>query len=123
VQVVRVGEHYFPAARFPGFLNAYREDISTTRVLKRFWVDDYTRKVTRFVAALPSEDDARYLRQPRHTPVLAVDSIDGNLERTPITLHETRFAGDRVQFVPADEGWPEGSMWCGAVSIAKLLEL
>jgi GntR family transcriptional regulator, phosphonate transport system regulatory protein len=99
---ISVGQHYFPAARFPGFLDAYREEMSTTRVLKRFGIDDYKRKITRVVATLPSEDDAKHLRQPRHTPVLALESIDVDLDGTPITLHETRFAGDRVQFVLAD---------------------
>jgi GntR family transcriptional regulator, phosphonate transport system regulatory protein len=88
-----------PADRFPGFLDAYREEMSTTRAFKRYGIDDYKRKVTRIVASLPSEDDALHLRQPRLTPVLAVDSIDVDLEGIPITLHETRFAGDRVQFV------------------------
>ena len=96
---ISVGQHYFPAARFPGFLDAYRREMSTTRVLKGYGIDDYKRKVTRILAALSSEDDALHLRLPRLTPVLAVDSIDVDLEGTPITLHETRFAGDRVQFV------------------------
>ena len=64
-----------------------------------YGIDDYKRKVTRIVAALPSEEDALHLRQTRQTPVLAVDSIDVDLAGTPITLHENRFAGDRVQFV------------------------
>ena len=96
---ISVGQHYFPAARFPGFLDAYRREMSTTRVLKGYGIDDYKRKVTRILAALSSEDDALHLRQPRLTPVLAVDSIDVDLEGIPITLHETRFAGDRVQFL------------------------
>jgi GntR family phosphonate transport system transcriptional regulator len=96
---ISVGQHYFPGARFPGFLDAYRREMSTTRVLKGYGIDDYKRKVTRILAALSSEDDALHLRLPRLTPVLAVDSIDVDLEGTPITLHETRFAGDRVQFV------------------------
>jgi GntR family transcriptional regulator, phosphonate transport system regulatory protein len=96
---ISVGQHYFPAVRFPGFLDAYRREMSITRVLKGYGIDDYKRKVTRILAALSSEDDALHLRQPRLTPVLAVDSIDVDLEGTPVTLHETRFAGDRVQFV------------------------
>jgi GntR family phosphonate transport system transcriptional regulator len=96
---ISLGQHYFPAVRFPGFLDAYREHMSVTRAFRRYGIDDYRRKTTRIVAALPSEDDARYLRQPRSTPVLAVDSIDVDLEGRPITLHENRFAGDRVQFV------------------------
>lgn len=96
---ISIGQHYLPAARFPGFLEAYRKEMSTTRVFKDYGIDDYKRKVTRIVATLPSEEDATHLRQSRQTPVLAVDSIDVDLEGTPITLHENRFAGDRVQFV------------------------
>jgi GntR family transcriptional regulator, phosphonate transport system regulatory protein len=99
---ISVGQHYFPAVRFPGFLDAYREEMSVTRVFKRFGIEDYKRKVTRIVAALPSEDDAKHLQQPRHTPVLAIVSIDVDLDATPITLHESSFAGDRVQFVLAE---------------------
>jgi GntR family phosphonate transport system transcriptional regulator len=101
---ISVGRHYFPAARLPGFLDAYREEMSVTRALKRFGINDYRRKVSRIVATLPSEEDAAHLRQPRFTPVLAVESIDVDLAGAPVTLHETCFAGDRVQFVVADKG-------------------
>jgi GntR family phosphonate transport system transcriptional regulator len=96
---ISIGQHYLPASRFPGFLEAYRQEMSTTRVFKSYGIDDYRRKVTRIVAALPSAEDALHLRQSRLTPVLAVESLDVDLEGTPITLHENRFAGDRVQFV------------------------
>jgi len=65
----------------------------------RYGIDDYKRKVTRIVAALPSEDDAQHLQQSRHTPVLALETIDVDLSGRPIALHENRFAGERVQFV------------------------
>jgi GntR family phosphonate transport system transcriptional regulator len=100
---VSIGQHYFPAARFPGFLDAYRTDMSTSRVFKRYGLDDYRRKSTRVIAALPSEADARLLKQARHAPVLAVESIDTDLEGRPITFHETRFSGERVQFVLGEE--------------------
>ena len=74
--------------------------MSTTRVFKRYGIDDYKRKVTRIVThSLPSEDGRSAPCATRLTPVLAVESIDVDLEGTPITLHENRFAGDRVQCV------------------------
>jgi GntR family phosphonate transport system transcriptional regulator len=96
---ISVGEHYLPALRFPGFLDAYRAEMSVTRALRRYGLDDYKRKITRIVATLPSADDCRHLRVSRATPVLSVASIDVDPAGRPITLHETRFAGDRVQFV------------------------
>jgi GntR family phosphonate transport system transcriptional regulator len=53
-------------------------------------------------AAIPGEEDALHLHQTRLTPVLAVDGIDLDLEGMPITLHENRFAGDRVQFLSGE---------------------
>ena len=96
---ISVGEHYFPALRFPGFLDAYRAEMSVTRVLRRYGLEDYSRKVTRIVATLPSADDCRHLGLSRATPVLSIHSIDVDPAGRPITLHETRFAGDRVQLV------------------------
>jgi GntR family transcriptional regulator, phosphonate transport system regulatory protein len=77
----------------------YRAEMSVTRALRRYGLDDDKRKITRIVAALPSADDCRHLRVSRATPVLSVASIDVDPAGRPITLHETRFAGDRVQFV------------------------
>ena len=36
---------------------------------------------------------------PAMTPILAVESVDIDRDRRPIVYHETRFAGERVQFV------------------------
>jgi GntR family phosphonate transport system transcriptional regulator len=96
---ISVGEHYFPAARFPGFLDAYRTEMSVTRAFRRYGLEDYARKTTRIVAVMPSADDCRHLRLSRATPVLAVASFDVDPAGRPITLHETRVAGDRVLFV------------------------
>jgi GntR family phosphonate transport system transcriptional regulator len=96
---ISVGETYLSARRFPGFDALYRDTMSTTKALLHFGVAHYTREVTRVTARNPSQDDARNLRQPATTPVLAVESIDVDADKRPIVYHETRFAAERVQFV------------------------
>lgn len=96
---IAVGETYLPAARFPGFGARYRETLSTTKALAHYGVTDYRRDVTRIVARNPLPDDVLHLRQSAATPVLAVESLDVDADNRPIVYHETRFAGERVQFV------------------------
>lgn len=96
---ISVGETYLSARRFPGFGAIYRDTMSTTKALAQFSVDHYTREITRVTARNPSQEDARSLRQPATTPVLAVESIDVDANAQPIVYHETRFAAERVQFV------------------------
>jgi GntR family phosphonate transport system transcriptional regulator len=96
---ITVAETYLPARRFPDFLVRYRESYSMTKALAHCGVADYTREVTRCIARMPSPDDVRHLRQSESTPVLAVESLDVDAGGVPIVYHETRYAGERVQFV------------------------
>ncbi|MDE1991164.1 MAG: UTRA domain-containing protein [Rhizobiaceae bacterium] len=48
---------------------------------------------------MPSPDDVKHLRQSDASPVLFVESLDIDTEGQPIVYHETRYAGERVQFV------------------------
>ena len=96
---ISVGTNYFPAARFPGLVAAYRELRSITAVLERFGLSDYLRRSTRIVAALPTEREASLLRQPRRDPILSVDSVDVDPAGRPISFSRVRFAGERVQLV------------------------
>jgi GntR family phosphonate transport system transcriptional regulator len=96
---VSVGTNYFPAARFPGLADAYRELRSITAVLERFGLADYLRKSTRIVAALPTEREASLLRQPKRDPILSVDSVDVDPAGLPISFSRVRFAGERVQLL------------------------
>jgi len=96
---ISIGDTYLPARRFPGFAALFRETLSTTKTLAHFGVTDYTRDITRIIARAPSPDDVRHLRQSAMTPVLAVESIDVDADNRPVVYHETRFAGERVQFL------------------------
>ncbi|WP_432761594.1 UTRA domain-containing protein [Rhizobium calliandrae] len=64
-----------------------------------YGVFDYERDVTRCIARMPSPEDVKHLRQSEALPVPFVESVDVDLEGHPIVYHETRYAGERVQFV------------------------
>ena len=96
---ISIGDTYLSARRFQGFAAIYRETMSITKTLAHFGVHDYTRETTRVIARNPSEDEVRHLRQSAMTPILAVESVDVDRDKRPIVYHETRFAGERVQFV------------------------
>ena len=96
---ISIGHTYLPARRFPGFAAVYRETMSITKALVRFGIHDYMRETTRVTARNPSQDEAQHLRQSAMTPILAVESVDIDGDKRPIVYHETRFAGERVQFV------------------------
>jgi GntR family transcriptional regulator, phosphonate transport system regulatory protein len=90
---------YMPAKRFPHFMENYQDSLSMTKALAHCGISDYKRDVTRCFARMPSPEDVRYLRQSESTPILAVESIDVDLEGRPIVYHETSYAGERVQIV------------------------
>lgn len=96
---ISIGDTYLPARRFRGFDALYRETMSITKTLAQFGVHDYIRDMTRVIARNPSPDEIRHLRQSAMTPILAVESVDVDCDKRPIVYHETRFAGERVQFV------------------------
>ncbi len=96
---ISVAETYLSAARFPGFGEKYGESFSMTKALAHYGVTDYKRDVTRCTARMPTPDDVKNLRQSDASPVLFVESIDIDMDGQAIVYHETRFAGERVQFV------------------------
>jgi GntR family phosphonate transport system transcriptional regulator len=96
--------HRFPAARFTGLVAAFTESNSISAALAACGVSDYTRRVTRLLARLPTEHEARCLDQPATRPVLQTEALNVDIAGTPIQRSRTVFAGDRVQLiVAADE--------------------
>ncbi len=96
---VSVSVTFLPAARFPGAAALFSELLSITAVLERFGAGDYTRRSTRIVAGLPTEQEASLLRQARREPVLLVESLDVDRDGRPVSFSRVRFAGERVQLV------------------------
>jgi GntR family phosphonate transport system transcriptional regulator len=92
-------QSFFPADRFRALPEALAEHFSVTRALAHCGVADYTRKLTRLTARLPSPEQARHLRQPATRPILQAESINIDAKGRPIQYTIARFAGDRVQMV------------------------
>ncbi|HEY2533779.1 MAG TPA: phosphonate metabolism transcriptional regulator PhnF [Xanthobacteraceae bacterium] len=100
--------HRFPAARFVGLLAAFSESHSITAALAACGVSDYMRRMTRLLARLPTEHEARCLDQPVTRPVLQAEAINVDPAGTPVQRSLTVFAGDRVQLVVAAADGPNG---------------
>lgn len=90
---------YYPAQRFAGLLEMLADGMRSTEILKHFGVQDYLRAQSRITTQMPSEETARLLKQPTTRPLLCVESVDVDLDGTPIKYGETVFCGDRVQLV------------------------
>jgi GntR family phosphonate transport system transcriptional regulator len=103
-RTIDVADHYFDAARFAGIDEHLRTRQSISRALALYDVTDYTRKWSRITAAMPNSVTARLLNQPKTRPVLQVESLNVDVEGTPIQFSLVRFAGDWVQLTVAEQG-------------------
>jgi GntR family phosphonate transport system transcriptional regulator len=97
------GIHSFPAKRFAALPAAFAQTSSITAALASCGVTDYTRQLTRLLARLPNEREARHLGQPASRPVLQSEAINIDTAGAPIQRSLVVFAGDRVQMVVAAE--------------------
>jgi len=95
------GIHRFPAKRFAALPAHFAETGSITAALRRCGVADYTRKLTRLLARLPSEREARHLAQPANRAVLQSEAVNIDAAGVAIQRSLVVFAGDRVQMVVA----------------------
>jgi GntR family phosphonate transport system transcriptional regulator len=93
------GIHELPLPRFAGIDEAYRRLGSLTEALHELGVADYTRKVTRLLARLPTEREAHHLDQSISRPVLQSEAINIDLQGRPTHHTLSVFAGDRVQMI------------------------
>lgn len=94
-----IGAHYFPAKRFPGIAGVFEATGSITRALARLGVGDYTRRLTRVRATMPTPDDARLLQQPVAQPILVTEAINAGADGRPIEYGIARFASARVRLL------------------------
>lgn len=97
---ISLTRQFLPVARFTGFVEAYRESAgSVAQALARCGVPDFERRWTKISARLPSTDDAKLLRQPPSLPILHVQSVEADLQGTPIKFAFARYAGERINLV------------------------
>jgi GntR family phosphonate transport system transcriptional regulator len=95
--------HRFPVPRFAALPEAFATSLSITAALAACGVDDYTRRITRLIARMPSETEALYLEQPVARPVLHTEAVNIDPQGVAIQRTIAVFSGDRVQAVVADE--------------------
>src|SRR5204863_8188510 len=74
---VSISQHYFPAARLRGVLDALRDSPSITEALKVVGVSDYLRQLTRVTARLPNPEEVELLRMQRNRPVRVTENSNG----------------------------------------------
>jgi GntR family phosphonate transport system transcriptional regulator len=91
--------HHFPAARYPGLLQALREAPTITEALSRVGVGDYVRQVSRICARLPTAAEADLLRMPRNRPVLTAENINVDREGGIVEVGLACYPTPRVQVV------------------------
>ncbi|MGK9167578.1 phosphonate metabolism transcriptional regulator PhnF [Inquilinus limosus] len=94
-----LASHYFPAARFPGLADVFRETGSVTASFARYGVTDYTRRRTRVSARLPDAREQRLLEITRTRPVMATEAVNVDAEGRPVEYGLSSFASDRIQLV------------------------
>ncbi|EHK65823.1 phosphonate metabolism transcriptional regulator PhnF [Achromobacter arsenitoxydans] len=100
---ISASEHYFDEKRFPDFAERIAALHSVSKVYAHYGIGDYTRKWSRITAALPSPEVARLLGQPKTRPILQVEALNVDQDGAPLQYSITRFVGDLVQLMVADD--------------------
>lgn len=95
-QPIAVFRSVFPAARFPGLLDAIVERGSITAALGDCGLTDYTRAETRLTARLADPVLALALQIPPLAPILQSVAVNVDMAGVPVEQGTTWFAGDRV---------------------------
>ena len=101
---ISASEHFFDEKRFPDFTDRIASLRSISKVYVHYGIGDYTRKWSRITAALPSPEVARLLGQPKTRPILQVEALNVDQDGAPLQYSITRFVGDLVQLMVADDG-------------------
>jgi GntR family phosphonate transport system transcriptional regulator len=96
---VSLSQHYFPAARLRGVLEALRAAPTITEALKAVGVSDYLRQLTRVTARLPNAEEAELLRTPRNRPLLITENVNVDRAGTVVEFGISRYPTPRVQIV------------------------
>ena len=96
---VSLSQHYFPAAKLRGLLDALRATPTITEALKAVGVSDYLRQVTRVTARLPNAEEAELLRMPRNRPLLVTENVNVDRAGTVVEFGVSRYPTPRVQIV------------------------
>ena len=95
---IELADMFLPLSRFPDFPRRRAEHDTLTATFASYGVKDYLRASTLIEARMPSEDEARLLRQALSSPVFVVTRLDTELDGTPILYGQGVWSADRVSF-------------------------
>jgi GntR family phosphonate transport system transcriptional regulator len=90
---------WLSAERFGEAARIYQRSGSITKVLAHHGVRDYRRASTRLTAAIVDATDAVRLDLALGRPILVVDAVDVDADRSPVLTTHARFAAERVEFI------------------------
>lgn len=96
---VSLTNHWFPAARLPGLLEALRACPRITDALRAVGVADYLRQVTRVTARLPGPEEAELLRTGRNRPLLVTENVNVDRAGAVVEFAVGLYPTPRVQIV------------------------
>ena len=96
---VSLTNHWFPAARLPGLLEALRASPRITDALRAVGVADYLRQVTRVTARLPGPEEAELLRTGRNRPLLMTENVNVDRAGAIVEFAVGLYPTPRVQIV------------------------
>jgi GntR family phosphonate transport system transcriptional regulator len=89
---------WFPASRFAGIDEAYRNSGSITAALNALGLSDYLRVTTEITASHAERADMEDLGLSAGAVLLVTRSLNADTKGTPIQYSVSRFPADRVQF-------------------------
>jgi len=95
---IELADVYLPLSRFPEFPARRAMHATLTATFASYGIKDYVRASTLIEARLPTEDEARLLRQPAASPVLVVTRVDADMAGVPILFGRASWSSDRVTF-------------------------
>lgn len=96
--------HYFPADRFAGMDEQFRQERSVTRAFAALGLPDYVRVSTDISARHADEREREWLRLTPGSIVLEAVAVNADLDGVPVQYSRTRFAAGRVSLHVGSEG-------------------
>jgi GntR family phosphonate transport system transcriptional regulator len=98
-QPISISTHYFPYASFDGIAEHVEKTGSITKALRRMGIKDYLRLQTRIYSREATVEEAVHLKCAIGAAVLVMESIDTDLQGTPIAFGYSRAIGWAWQVV------------------------
>jgi GntR family phosphonate transport system transcriptional regulator len=89
---------WFPADRFAGLGDVYRQTGSITKAFRQLGLSDYIRAKTEITATHADAGDLADLELSPGAIILVTRAMNTDLDGHPVQYSITRFAADRVQF-------------------------